>query len=138
MAAREGKQEGRTVKYVSLPGGKTIEVVYFESSPDSRDASPENVGLHMCPSCSSNLVYPVEWSEASSTHWEVQLRCPNCEWAHTGVFDQETVERFDCELDRGMDDLVEDLQRLEYANMEDEINRFSAALVEDYILPEDF
>jgi hypothetical protein len=137
MAARERKQEGRTVKHVSLPGGKTIEVVYFDTPQGDRHA-PARAGLHVCPTCQSNLVYPVEWSEANSTHWEVLLRCPNCEWSHTGVFDQETVERFDVELDRGMDDLVEDLQRLEYANMEDEINRFAAALVADQILPEDF
>jgi hypothetical protein len=137
MAARERKQEGRTVKHVSLPGGKTIEVVYFDT-PQGEKHAPARTGLHICPTCESNLVYPVEWSEASSTHWEVILRCPNCEWSHTGVFDQETVERFDVELDRGMDDLVEDLQRLEYANMEDEINRFAAALVADQILPEDF
>ena len=125
-------------KRVTLPSGKTIEVVYFESGPDSRDASPENVGLHMCPSCSSNLVYPVEWSEASSTHWEVQLRCPNCEWLHTGVFDQETVERFDEELDRGTECLIEDLTRLTHANMEDEIERFTSALASDAIWPMDF
>ena len=57
---------------------------------------------------------------------------------HTGVFDQDTVERFDEELDRGTDNLVDDLKRLIRANMEEEIERFSEALVEDHILPEDF
>ena len=57
--------------------------------------------------------------------WEVTLRCPNCEWDHTDVFDQDTVERFDEELDRGTDTLVDDLKRLIPANMEEEIERFS-------------
>ena len=70
--------------------------------------------------------------------WEVTLRCPNCEWLHTDVFDQDTVERFDEELDRGTDNLVDDLKRLVWANMEEEIERFSKALVENHILPEDF
>ena len=78
----------------------------------------------MCPDCDSDLVYPTNWSEADRARWEVTLRCPNCEWSHTGVFDQDTVERFDEELDRGTDNLVEDLKRLIRANMEEEIDRF--------------
>ena len=55
-----------------------------------------------------------------------------------GVFDQDTVERFDEELDRGTEALVRDLKRLMRANMEDEIERFVGALAADAILPEDF
>ena len=46
------------------------------------------------------------------------------------MFDQETVERFDEELDRGTDQLVDDLKRLIYANMEEQIERFCEALGE--------
>ena len=70
-------------------------------------------------------MYPTQWREVDRCSWEVSLRCPNCEWATTDVFDQETVERFDEELDRGTDSLVDDLKRLVAANMEDEIERFS-------------
>ena len=74
--------------------------------------------------CDSDLVYPIEWDEAGAAHWEVTLRCPNCEWIGSGVFEQEIVERFDEELDRGTEALVRDLRRLTHANMEDEIERF--------------
>ncbi len=133
MQTPEQEHNGHRVKRVSLPSGKTIEVVYFQDAKNRplRD-------LHMCPDCDSELVYPVYWSEANQTHWEVTLRCPNCEWGETGVFDQETVERFDEQLDRGTDDLVDDLKRLIYANMEEQIERFSAALTNDHVLPEDF
>jgi hypothetical protein len=134
------------VRRVVLPSGKTIEVVYFE---DQQVAGPvaatpaarhdETVhDLHVCGSCTSNLVYPTEWDEAGATHWEVTMRCPNCEWAGTGIFEQELVERFDEELDRGTEALVRDLKRLSHANMEDEIERFAAALHDDHIVPEDF
>jgi hypothetical protein len=134
------------VRRVVLPSGKTIEVVYFE---DQQAAAPVAGGpatpheetvedLHMCGTCESNLVYPTEWDEAGSTHWEVTLRCPNCEWTGTGIFEQELVERFDEELDRGTEALVRDLKRLSHANMEDEIERFCAALADDHIVPEDF
>ena len=48
------------------------------------------------------------------------------------------VDRFDEVLDRGTDELVDDLTRLIRANMEDEIERFVDALDADLILPEDF
>jgi hypothetical protein len=135
------------VRRVVLPSGKTIEVVYFEDQPAGAapvaatpiPAHDESfTDLHVCGSCTSTLVYPTEWEEAGATHWEVALRCPNCEWAGTGVFEQELVERFDEELDRGTEALVRDLKRLAHANMEDEIERFTTALAEDHIVPEDF
>jgi hypothetical protein len=134
------------VRRVVLPSGKTIEVVYFEDQADAVDGLEavqvpvtETVhDLHLCASCSSDLVYPTEWDESGATHWEVTLRCPNCEWTGTGIFQQEIVERFDEELDRGTEALVRDLKRLMHANMEDEIEHFVMALGHDLILPEDF
>ena len=132
------------VRRVVLPSGKTIEVVYFEDQLATETAPRPSVhdesvsDLHLCGTCSSDLVYPVEWEEAGTTHWEVTLRCPNCEWADTGIFAQETVERFDEELDRGTEHLVRDLKRLMTANMEDEIERFVRALDGNHVLPEDF
>ncbi|HEV2061571.1 MAG TPA: hypothetical protein VGR12_01860 [Solirubrobacteraceae bacterium] len=135
------------VRRVVLPSGKTIEVVYFENEPTGEfprpvrppaAAAPQTSDLHVCGTCESELVYPVEWEEAGATHWEVVLRCPNCEWSGTGVYEQQAVERFDEELDRGTEALVRDLKRLMQANMEDEIERFINALEGDHVLPEDF
>ncbi|WP_205696258.1 hypothetical protein [Conexibacter sp. SYSU D00693] len=134
------------VRRVVLPSGKTIEVVYFEdqavgahgvaaAGPMPAEATPD---LHICSACDSDLVYPTDWEEAGATHWEVSLRCPNCEWTATGVYSQDHVERFDEELDRGTEALVRDLRRLAHANMEDEIERFVKALDADCILPCDF
>ncbi len=138
------------VRRVVLPSGKTIEVVYFEEHPEMPAATapvapsgaPTEGGsdgdLHLCGTCNSDLVYPVEWEEAGSTHWQVSLRCPNCEWTGTGIFEQNAVEAFDEELDRGTEALVSDLRRLVQANMEGEIERFVEALECDAVLPEDF
>ena len=54
------------------------------------------------------------------------------------MFEQDVVERFDEELDRGTEALVRDLKRLMQANMEDEVERFVSALQADHIVPEDF
>ena len=84
------------------------------------------------------MVYPVDWEEASVTHWEVELRCPNCEWSEVGTYDQATVDRFDERLDDGTEAMIKDLRRLQHANMEAEAEIFAAALAADAILPEDF
>jgi hypothetical protein len=126
------------VRRVVLPSGKTIEVVYFGDHESAVPTTDPAEDLHVCGNCDSELVYPVDWDEAGDTHWEVTLRCPNCEWTGTGVFEQDVVERFDEELDRGTEALVRDLKRLMQANMEDEIERFVFALRGDHIVPEDF
>ena len=94
--------------------------------------------LHICRECGSPLVAPVAWEQAGPHEWAVTIQCPNCEWWDADVFDEEAVERFDEELDRGTEALVRDLLRLMRANMEDDVERFVTALRADAILPEDF
>ena len=135
-------------KRVTLPSGKTIEVVYFadEASflegPDVQQppqpAAEPHQDLHLCVECESDLVYPVQWEEAGPENWSVLLHCPNCDVFREGVFTQENVELFDEELDRGADALARDYKRLMRANMADEIDRFVGALDAGAILPEDF
>ncbi len=134
------------VRRVVLPSGRSIEVVYFDPQPaglEAAAASPQATPatgeeLHICPTCDAGLVYPIEWEEVSGTHWSVDLRCPNCEWFDVGTYTQDVVDRFDDELDRGTAALVRDLKRLTRANMEEEIERFTAALASDAIWPMDF
>lgn len=130
------------VRRLVLPSGRAIEVVYFDNAALEPAAAParesETRDLHICPECEQTLVYPVEWEESGPVHWEVLLRCPDCEWSDLGVWDQDTVDRFDEELDRGTDLLTRDLKRLTQANMETEIDQFVKALGAGAILPEDF
>jgi hypothetical protein len=126
------------VRRIVLPSGKTIEVVYFDESHPATELPVGDGDLHMCGSCGSQLVYPLEWEEAGPRHWEVTLRCPECEAVTVGVFDQETVERFDEVLDEGTDALVSDLKHIMQTNMEDEVGRFVRALEAGHIVPEDF
>jgi len=137
-----GEQTNFT-KRVTLPSGKTIEVVYFaEEAADAQapaDPAAEPVqDLHICVDCDSELVYPVQWEEAGPENWSVLLHCPNCDVFREGVFTQDNVELFDEELDRGADALARDYKRLMRANMADEIERFAGALAAGAILPEDF
>jgi len=144
--ARNGDHQ---LKRIVLPSGKTIEVVYFESlaaevettpveAPTAQPLPGVDQDLHVCPECTSELVYPVAWEEADESHWSISLRCPNCEWADEGVFPQDDCDRFDDELERGTDALTRDYKRLMTANLADEIERFAQALEVDAILPMDF
>jgi hypothetical protein len=94
--------------------------------------------MHGCPNCDSILVQPVSWHEQGDGHWNVELRCPECDWGGRDNYSQTEVDRYDEELDRGGQELFEDLRALTRANMEEEADRFVAALATDCILPEDF
>jgi hypothetical protein len=95
-------------------------------------------GMDHCPSCASDLVQPVNWHEQGDGYWNVELRCPECEWWGRDSYSQTEVDRYDEELDRGGQEMIEDLRALTRANMEEETERFALALANDSILPEDF
>ena len=123
-----------SVRRIVLPSGRTIDVVRFGApEPPARPA-----GLHICPQCSCELVQPLSWSEASQGKWDLTLSCPNCWWSTDGVFGEEEVHALEDQLDRGLEDMLQDLQRLTQANMADQADRFATALQADQILPEDF
>jgi hypothetical protein len=94
--------------------------------------------LHVCPSCDSGLVFPIDWAPAAGRRWSVELRCPECEWNGGGTYAQAVVDRFDEALDDGTEALLRDLNLLTRANMEEQVDAFVTALNADQILPEDF
>ena len=102
-----------------------------------RKKQPAN-GMHCCPNCGSNLAQPVNWHDRGDGYWSVALRCPECEWWGRGSYSQPEVDLYDEELDRGSQELIEDLRALIRANMSEEADRFATALATDSILPEDF
>jgi hypothetical protein len=109
-----------------------------DASVAQRTGGKSAEGMHSCPSCYSVLVQPVNWHEQGNGRWSVQLRCPECEWWGQDSYSQDEVDHYDEELDRGGQELIEDLRALTRANMEDEADRFAMALSTDCILPEDF
>jgi hypothetical protein len=102
------------------------------------DETATDPDLCRCGSCDSLLVQPLDWSLIGRSHWRVTLGCPNCGWIGTGVFTQETVDRYDRELDRGTRKLTTILNRVSRACMQAEVDRFVAALEQDLIVPFDF
>jgi hypothetical protein len=122
----------------AILGAREAELLQGETRHRDSVDSGDAIQLHICQECGSGLVYPTDWAPAAPKHWHVELRCPDCEWRGEGIYSQEVVDRFDVALDDGTDAILDDLTRLTRANMEEEIDRFAAALDRDLILPEDF
>ncbi|MBV9425643.1 MAG: hypothetical protein JOZ98_22235 [Solirubrobacterales bacterium] len=133
MNQNQNQNPNHTVRKITLPSGRNIEVIRFE-----RTKKPARAGLHICPDCESDLVQPLAWSEPLDGGWELELSCPNCRWNTEGVFSQEEVYELEDRLDEGLEDMLRDLKRLTHANMVEEIDRFVVALNANHILPEDF
>ena len=53
-------------------------------------------------------------------------------------YSQDEVDRYEDEIDRGDQELMQDLRAVIRANMSEEAERFVTALATDSILPEDF
>jgi hypothetical protein len=132
----------------ALPSGDVVDskaaaneskIAKENTSENIVSGPPEDlVDLHICYACGSHMVYPTDWADVSNTHWEVHLRCPECEWRHVGTYTQSIVDRFDVILDDGTEELVSDLKILMRANMEDQVERFVTALNADAVWPMDF
>jgi hypothetical protein len=112
-------------KKIELPGGKFIEVVVFgdqniESSSNNHDA------------------HTTVTTEMATETWEITLRCPDCEWWHTGEFADDAVDEFDEVLNDGTEQLLESLRTFARVNMEEDIERFVRAIEIGLIEPMDF
>ncbi len=134
-------------KKISLPSGQSIEIIYLidpdeQGAQDASAAAPEAaetaLPLHCCPACGSDLVYPMAWQETADGNWQVDRRCPNCEWLHAGNYGHDEIEPFDDAVELGTEVLLTELRTWAYANMSDDVERLIAALEQDLIQPIDF
>lgn len=94
--------------------------------------------LHVCPSCSGGLVYPVSWEQRSGDRWRIERRCPDCEWRGDGEHALREVDNFDDMLTEGTEMLLQDLRLMARANMEEDVAMLVSALRSDAIEPMDF
>jgi hypothetical protein len=139
------------IKRIVLPSGKTVEIVYYQADggepiiTEAREVEPEGVELELrvrrielCAGCGSERVHPVDWVEVADMRWELSVRCPDCEWENTDIYEQPEVERYDDVLNDATDRMIEELDRITRENMADLVERFRTALDEDGITPFDF
>jgi hypothetical protein len=137
------------IKRITLPSGKVVEIVYLAPAPQTVIAGPETAELshvefphvrriELCPACGGDRVHPLDWHEVSDMRWQLVVRCPDCRWRTSDVFEQPEVERYDDVLAADTDRLIEVLDRVTRENMTEQLERFRRALEHDAIEPMDF
>jgi len=133
-------EERKRTADVAQPGrrARRLGAADFQATRTERGSCRQAEDIHICPSCDSELVHPIDWAPAAGRRWLVELRCPECEWTGGGTYSQKVVDRYDEVLDEGTEAVLTDLTRLTRANMEEQVESFVAALRADLILPEDF
>lgn len=94
--------------------------------------------LTLCGACGCRLVQPLDWEDAGRHHWRLLLRCPNCEACGTVVVEEELVDFYDVELERGAAQIARALSDAVDERIGREVAMFADALRDGLILPEDF
>ena len=100
-------------------------------------ATERTAGAHVCRFCTLPLVQPQD-AERTGRDWQVELYCPSCEWSGEALLDQGQMDALDEAVDDGFALLAAALAQVTQANMQEYVERFTAALAADAVLPEDF
>jgi hypothetical protein len=94
--------------------------------------------LVLCVGCHADFVNPVSWHELSETHWWIRLRCGECGFVREVEVTNEEAQRFEHELDRGVEQIAAVFVRLDRERMIADSDAITAALERDLIDPGDF
>jgi hypothetical protein len=97
----------------------------------------KRASAHVCRSCSSALVQPLEWLRLDA-RWEVLFRCPECEAVYRLVLGQEDVNDLSHNLEAGFGSLLQDIEELDQQLFRRSCESFIEALHGGHIFPIDF
>ncbi len=147
---RDSNQPASEVRTIQLPSGREVQIAYVDGVAASIADQPlkaveieseldEAVAeLLNCGACGCDLVQPVEWDGYGDSHWKIELRCPNCESRCTTIVEDDVAEACDQAHQHGADQLEATMRATAADNDEQQIKRFSEALQQNHLLPEDF
>ncbi len=147
---RDSNQPAGEVRTIQLPSGREVQIAYIDgvaaliadqplTAVEIESELDEAVAeLLNCGACGYDLVQPVEWDGYGDSHWKIELRCPNCESRCTTIVEDDVAEACDQAHQHGADQLEATMRELAADNDEQQIKRFSEALQQNHLLPEDF
>ena len=95
-------------------------------------------GLHECPECRSDMVYPVHWHSIDAERWAMDLRCGECGAERKVVASNAQAADFDSALNERQHRLERALERVEARRMAEDVDAFVEALQRDLIDAADF
>ena len=94
--------------------------------------------LIVCRTCGTDYVIPVEWTEDGPSCWWMRLRCGECGSFREVVVSNELAQRYNADLNRGVDLIAGSLRRVEQAAMAALADRLATALRLDLVDAADF
>ena len=95
--------------------------------------------LHICGGCGQPFVIPVSVLDLlPDGRCVIELACTNCGQASVGSHGEAELEALDRALDATIEALEADAAAFELQSELERVDRFTAALRDDLILPEDF
>jgi hypothetical protein len=127
--------QGQVIDLICFDDSKAVDRVIKEIMTELQRKKTE---LETCPLCKSKLVYPVERYQINDMEWKIMLLCPNCLCKRELVIDRESVRELLKNARVGRETLMKELDNMQKKNMEEEAEKFIAALYKDHILPIDF
>jgi hypothetical protein len=93
---------------------------------------------HICKTCGSSLVQPVDWVHVEAHRWQVSMRCPECYAVYDLALEQDDVNEFSYQLEHGFQCLLEAIEQLDHQAFECACETFISAMWADAVLPMDF
>src|ERR687891_55640 len=99
---------------------------------DLRTDTERTAGAHVCRLCTLPLVQPQD-AERTGRDWLVQLYCPSCGWSGEELLDQGQMDHLDEAVDGGFAMLAAALAQVTRANMQEYVERFTAALAAEAV-----
>jgi transcription elongation factor Elf1 len=94
--------------------------------------------LVRCPGCGHDAVHPVWWEAVGEEHWWIALRCGECGARREELVTNAVASRFDRDLDRARDEIVDEAERLGLEILSTQADALAVALERDLIGVDDF
>lgn len=95
-------------------------------------------GLETCPACGRDAVHPVWWEAVDEGHWWIALRCGACGARAEQLVTNAVASRFDRDLDRALDEIFDEAERMRREILSTEADALAVALERDLIGVDDF
>jgi hypothetical protein len=92
----------------------------------------------VCEHCHADFVNPVSWHELDEMRRWIRLRCGECGLVREVEVTNEEAQRFEHELDRGVNQIAAEFARVDRNRMIADSGTMAAALERDLIDPDDF
>lgn len=109
----------------------------MKTNDGTSSLKPSSIYL-TCPACGSRLVYPLERIHISPRRWQLLLACPECFILRVEIVSNRELDIIIEQVESGLEEISSALADAERQHMEEECEKFIAAIQAGNIEPLDF